>query len=1332
MNHASTRHALRQLAQRAALRREPGLRPETMPSWLDASHASARPYRFWQRAVAAVLAWVSFVGPLSVTIEQGREAAGVIAAGKPSAGGVAGQVLADLLALRLRLAMTAAQAAPITDPTAPIRFQPGVTQSTGLGGGVPVVNITAPNAAGISLNQYQSFNIDPVGLILNNSLMSGTSLTGGDVRANPNLAGRAASVIVNQVSSTGSAYASLLNGPLEVFGAPAAVVIANPNGITTRGTGFTNTIGVTLSTGAPQFLGELGGARSGFDEARAIGYDVRGGHLQIEGNAGVNGPGAGIEGTVGTIDLIGETIGVNAPLYAGTRINVIAGRQFVLPSTASAQGTAYATSANGAANTREAIGAANGRAIDATAFGAMTAGQIQVISTAAGMGVRADAQLAANAGDLSLSSNGDLSLAGTAAQQQVTIQANGDVAMTGAHLGVGDYTLQAGGNVSSLGAIQAGGRLAVAAGGKVALADAQSNGDMTIAGDGGVRLGDAQSGTRLKAVASHDDGDVEIDGAVATVQGVSLQAGRDIAIDGQVGTGTLQATAQRSIGVSGTVQTSGTMALSAATGDATIGGTLAGGDTLTITAGHDIVSSGKLQGSRDIALQAGNSARIGDVQASGVLGASALGQAGGGDLSLDGNAQVVGAANLAAARDVSVTGSLNGGSTLTLDAQRDVNVGASGTVQAVSDLSITAHTGNVSSQGTLTGATTLAVKGGQDVMLTGTTGAIGDTRLSAGRDLTIGGTLAGHGLGLLDAGRDATLGGSTGYLKDLTVTTGGDLSVTGSALGNAVTLSSGGSMTLNDVQSNGMLSATANGDALTVNGTVTSLADAQAKSSGDLVVNGTLQSSGKLDATSGGSLSIGGSVNTLSSATLTVARDIAIGGTLQASDALTLTGGGDLSVAGTLNALSSAQLVAGGKAGVSGLVQSAGPLSLSSGADSSISGRLSATGDLALSNLAGSLASTGPIEAGGDLRIDAAKNVDLGTLSTTAQHDMTIQAGGDLVANGTVIAQGKGTLDAGGTLGGAATLGFGGAAVLNSVGDMALTGSLRGDTVQVGSQASASLHDVQAVSTLSITAARQLETTGSVVGNAATRLQAGGDLAVRGTIESSKDLTLAAGRRIASTGSLATNQDLHVQAGDSARIGDARVGGALDASAAGQAGGGDLSFDGNTQVAGAANLAAARDIAVTGSLSGGSTLTLDARRGVNVGASGTVQAASDLSITAHTGNVDSQGTLTGATTLTVKGGQDVMLTGTTGAIGDTRLSAGRDLTIGGTLAGHGLGLLDAGRDATLGGSTGYLKDLTVTTGGDLSVTGSALGNAVTLSSGGSMTLNDVQSNGMLS
>jgi len=333
-----------------------------------------RVYGLWQRAVSALVALTLFAGPLSITFEQSRDAAGVLAAGSTRLDDEAWQQIQDLAGLRVHFTMQEAQAAPIVDPTAPISFQPKITRSTGANGGVPVVNITAPNAAGISLNQYQSFNIDPVGLILNNSLMSGTSLTGGDVQANPNLSGRTASVIVNQVTSTGAAFASLLNGPLEVFGAPATVIIANPNGITTHGTGFTNTIGVTLSTGTPQFLSDLKGSVTDFNNAQAIGYSVTGGHIQIEGNAGVNGPGAGIEGTVGTIDLIGETIGINAPLYAGQRINAIAGRQFVLPSAVTASGTTYATSSNGADNTANAINSTNGRAnnglaIDATAFG---------------------------------------------------------------------------------------------------------------------------------------------------------------------------------------------------------------------------------------------------------------------------------------------------------------------------------------------------------------------------------------------------------------------------------------------------------------------------------------------------------------------------------------------------------------------------------------------------------------------------------------------------------------------------------------------------------------------------------------------------------------------------------------------------------------------------------------------------------------------------------------------------------------------------------------------------------------------------------------------------
>lgn len=264
------------------------------------------------------------------------------------------------------LADEVAHAAPIVDPRAPITFQPSVTQTST---GVPAINIPAANANGISVGQYQSFDIDSRGLVLNNSTIGGSPLLGGTLGANPNLNGRPATTIINQVTSNNIAT---LNGPLEVFGAPATVIVAAPGGVSVNGMSLTNIPGLTLTTGTPQFLTGVGGTATDFAHAGAVAYDVRSGAITIDGPAGVNGPGAGIEGTVGNIDLVGQSVSISAPLRADQRVNVVTSSQIVTPMSAGASGTTYGTSSNGTTNTAAAIGKTV--AVDANQYGAVTSG----------------------------------------------------------------------------------------------------------------------------------------------------------------------------------------------------------------------------------------------------------------------------------------------------------------------------------------------------------------------------------------------------------------------------------------------------------------------------------------------------------------------------------------------------------------------------------------------------------------------------------------------------------------------------------------------------------------------------------------------------------------------------------------------------------------------------------------------------------------------------------------------------------------------------------------------------------------------------------------------
>ena len=114
---------------------------------------------------------------------------------------------------------------------------------------VVTTNIAAPDSNGFSNNQVSDFDVHSDGTILNNSATNGTATLGSTaVTGNSNItAGSEASLILLQVTGTSG---SDLDGTIEVFGAEAGLIIANPNSITCNGCAFINTNRVDLVTGS--------------------------------------------------------------------------------------------------------------------------------------------------------------------------------------------------------------------------------------------------------------------------------------------------------------------------------------------------------------------------------------------------------------------------------------------------------------------------------------------------------------------------------------------------------------------------------------------------------------------------------------------------------------------------------------------------------------------------------------------------------------------------------------------------------------------------------------------------------------------------------------------------------------------------------------------------------------------------------------------------------------------------------------------------------------------------------------------------------------------------
>lgn len=158
--------------------------------------------------------------------------------------------------------------------------------------GTPKVNIQTPTQAGVSINQYQQFDIEQRGVILNNSHRHTQTQLAGWIQANPWLAAAEAKVIVNQVNSVNP---SMLKGSIEVAGKRAEVIIANPAGIQVNGGNFINTKGVVLSTAKPKI-----------EQGQLRGYDAAQANIQIQGS-GLNAQNSDYT------QLISQQINIDAP-----------------------------------------------------------------------------------------------------------------------------------------------------------------------------------------------------------------------------------------------------------------------------------------------------------------------------------------------------------------------------------------------------------------------------------------------------------------------------------------------------------------------------------------------------------------------------------------------------------------------------------------------------------------------------------------------------------------------------------------------------------------------------------------------------------------------------------------------------------------------------------------------------------------------------------------------------------------------------------------------------------------------------------------------------------
>ena len=252
--------------------------------------------------------------------------------------------------------------------------------------GMTVVNINTPNDKGLSHNQYNAFNVDEKGLILNNANRPVNTELAGYIMGNPNLVGPTANTILNEVTGTSS---TSMNGALEVAGDKAHVIVANPNGISVNNGTFINASSATLTTGNPII-----------NNGSVTGYNVQQGVITV-GEKGLN------ASKTARTDMLAEAVKLNGKVWAQDA-QVVTGKNDI------------SVDATGKVTNTHKTGESSQVGLDVAAIGGMYANSMYLVGTNDGFGVNNQGVLSAQ-NKLTIDSTGKLQNTGTIAATDANI-----------------------------------------------------------------------------------------------------------------------------------------------------------------------------------------------------------------------------------------------------------------------------------------------------------------------------------------------------------------------------------------------------------------------------------------------------------------------------------------------------------------------------------------------------------------------------------------------------------------------------------------------------------------------------------------------------------------------------------------------------------------------------------------------------------------------------------------------------------------------------------------------------------------------------------------------